>query len=144
MLTGVEILLERMKTNPEEFIEGGLSKWSRVMDAGWSVMTVEEQKALQDGMNEAKREHFNGEVMRVLSQGHDDRVITDMEERIYEATKGKRLMQGSFSTTSAIITPQSMIEQVKDTLDKQFDEAYARKDTKTMKVTKKLKDAMRK
>jgi hypothetical protein len=24
MLTGVEILLERMKTNPEEFIEGGL------------------------------------------------------------------------------------------------------------------------
>ena len=144
MLTGVEILLERMKTNPEEFIEGGYSKWSRVLDSGWAVMTAEEQKALQDGMNEAKREHFNGEVMRVLSQGHDDRVITDMEERIYEATKGKRLMQGSFSTTSAIITPQSMIEQVKDTLDKQFDEAYARKDTKTMKVTKKLKDAMRK
>ena len=137
-------MLERMKTNPEEFIEGGFSKWSRVLDSGWAVMTAEEQKALQDGMNEAKREHFNGEVMRVLSQGHDDRVITDMEERIYEATKGKRLMQGSFSTTSAIITPQSMIEQVKDTLDKQFDEAYARKDTKTMKVTKKLKDAMRK
>ena len=144
MLTGVEILLERMKTNPEEFIEGGLSKWSRVMDAGWSVMTVEEQKALQDGMNEAKREHFNGEVMRVLSQGHDDRVITDMEERIYEATKGKRLMQGSFSTTSAIITPQSMIEQVKDTLDKQFDEAYARKDKKTMQTASKLKGMMRK
>ena len=144
MLAGVEILLERMKTNPEEFIEGGLSKWSRVMDAGWSVMTVEEQKALQDGMNEAKREHFNGEVMRVLSQGHDDRVITDMEERIYEATKGKRLMQGSFSTTSAIITPQSMIEQVKDTLDKQFDEAYARKDKKTMQTASKLKGMMRK
>lgn len=75
MLTGLEILLERMKTNPEEFIEGGLSKWSRVMDAGWSVMTVEEQKALQDGMNEAKREHFNGEVMRVLAQGHDDQLV---------------------------------------------------------------------
>jgi hypothetical protein len=26
MLTGVEILLERMKTNPEEFIEGGCVK----------------------------------------------------------------------------------------------------------------------
>ena len=74
MLTGVEILLERMKTNPEEFIEGGLSKWSRVMDAGWSVMTVEEQKALQDGLNEAKREQFNGEVLRVLAQGHDDQL----------------------------------------------------------------------
>ena len=144
MLTGVEILLERMKTNPEEFVEGGYSKWTRVLDAGWSVMTAEEQKALQDGMNEAKRDHFNGEVMRVLAQGHDDQAITGMEERIYEATKGKRLMQGGFSTTSAIITPQSMIEQVKDALDKQFEEAYAREDKKTMQTASKLKGMMRK
>jgi hypothetical protein len=26
--------------------------------------------ALQAGLTEAKREHFNGEVMRVLAQGH--------------------------------------------------------------------------
>ncbi len=144
MLTGVEILLERMKTNPEEFIEGGYSKWSRVLDAGFAVMTEEERTALQDALIEAKREHFNGEVMKVLAQGHDDGVTIDMGERIYEATKGKRLMQGGFSTTSAIITPQSMIEQVKDTLDKQFEEAYARKDKKTMQTASKLKDMMRK
>ena len=92
MLTGVEILLERMKTNPEEFIEGGYSKWSRVLDAGFAVMTEDEREALQAGMNEAKRDHFNGEVMKVLAQGHDDLVTMDshMEERIY---KGKRLMQ---------------------------------------------------
>jgi hypothetical protein len=144
MLAGVEILLERMKTNPEEFIEGGYSKWSRVLDAGFAVMTEEERTALQDALIEAKREHFNGEVMKVLAQGHDDGVTIDMGERIYEATKGKRLMQGGFSTTSAIITPQSMIEQVKDTLDKQFEEAYARKDKKTMQTASKLKDMMRK
>lgn len=143
MLTGLEILLERMKTNPEEFVEGGYSKWSRVLDTGWSIMTEEERQALQAGMHEAKRDHFNGEVMRVLAQGHDDSVGmgADMEDRFYN---GKRLMQGSFSAPSAIITPQSMIEQVKDTLDKQFDEAYARKDTKTMKSVSKLKNAMRK
>jgi hypothetical protein len=45
MLTGVEILLERMKTNPEEFIEGGYSKWSRVIDGSWSILTEEEQTA---------------------------------------------------------------------------------------------------
>ena len=123
MLTGVEILLERMKTNPEEFIEGNASKWSRVMDAGWSVMTAEEQKALQDGMNEAKREHFNGEVMRVLSQGHDDRVITDMEERIYEATKGKRLMQGSATVS------QNALLQATSILSDEFDKAYAGQNT---------------
>lgn len=144
MLAGVEILLERMKTNPEEFIEGGYSKWTRVLDAGWAVMTTEEQKALQDGMNEAKRDHFNGEVMKVLTQGHDDGVTIDMGERIYEATKGKRLMQGGFSTPSAIITPQSMVAQVKDVLDKQFDEAYARKDKKTMQTASKLKSMMKK
>jgi hypothetical protein len=127
MLAGVEILLERMKTNPEEFIEGGLSKWSRVMDAGWSVMTVEEQKALQDGMNEAKRDHFNGEVMRVLSGNVD-------EGESYATNLGK----------SMTLTSSTLKQQIKDTLDKQFDEAYARKDKKTMQTASKLKGMMRK
>ncbi len=115
MLTGLEILLERMKTNPEEFVEGGFSKWSRVIDSGWSVMTEEERQALQAGMNEAKRDHFNGEVMRVLAQGHDDPVTMDsyMEDRIY---KGKRLMQGA---------PQNMIAQAKSILEDEVDKAYA-------------------
>ena len=115
MLTGLEILLERMKTNPEEFVEGGLSKWSRVLDAGFAVMTEEERTALQAGMYEAKRDHFNGEVMRVLAQGHDDPVTMDsyMEDRIY---KGKRLMQGA---------PQNMIAQAKSILEDEFDKAYA-------------------
>ena len=115
MLTGVEILLERMKTNPEEFIEGGLSKWSRVIDRAWEVLGEEERTALQDGMRTAKREHFNGEVMRVLAQGHDDPVTMDSygEDRIY---KGKRLMQGA---------PQNMIAQAKSILEDEFDKAYA-------------------
>ncbi len=144
MLTGVEILLERMKTNPEEFVEGGYSKWTRVLDAGWSVMTAEEQKALQDAMNEAKRDHFNGEVMKVLAQGHDDHLIAmDMAERGYNVARGKQLMQGS-DGQNRILTPEVMRQQVKDTLDKQFDEAYARKDQQTMKSVSKLKNAMRK
>ena len=115
MLTGVEILLERMKTNPEEFIEGGLSKWSRVIDRAWEVLGEEERTALQDGMRTAKREHFNGEVMRVLAQGHDDPVTVDsyMEDRIY---KGKRLMQGA---------PQNVMAQAQSILEDEFDKAYA-------------------
>ena len=111
MLTGVEILLERMKTNPEEFIEGGLSKWSRVMDAGWSVMTVEEQKALQDALTEAKREQFNGEVMRVLAQGHDDRVTMDSEPYL-----GRK--------HGKVITSQSMMNQATKLLSDEFDKQY--------------------
>ena len=142
MLTGLEILLERMKTNPEEFVEGGYSKWSRVLDAGWGVMTEEERQALQAGMNEAKRDHFNGEVMKVLAQGHDDHLLTmELGERVYN---NKRLMQGGFSDPRSVLTPDVMRQQVQETLEKQFDEAYARKDTKTMKTVSKLKGMMKK
>ena len=108
MLTGVEILLERMKTNPEEFIEGGMSKWSRVMDASWSVMTEDEREALQAGMIEAKREHFNGEVMKVLAQGHDD-----------------QLGRAEPQEPNKIITSQSMMNQATQILRDEFDKAYA-------------------
>lgn len=133
MLTGVEILLERMKTNPEEFIEGGYSKWSRVLDAGFAVMTEEERTALQDALIEAKREHFNGEVMRVLSQGHDEQE----KEPVRYTTAG-------WNDPRSLLTPEVMRQQVKDALDKQFDEAYARKDKQTMKSVSKLKEAMKK
>jgi predicted outer membrane protein len=61
--------------------------------------------------------------MKVLSQGHDDGVTIDM---------------------GSILTPEMMRQQVKDTLDKQFDEAYARRDKKTMQTASKLKGMMRK
>ena len=141
MLTGVEILLERMKSNPEEFIEGGMSKWSRLLNGGWDIFTAEEQKALQDGMNEAKRDHFNGEVMRVLSQGYD----AQEKEPVRYTTAGWNDPRGMLGRTSnSILTPEVMREQVKDALDKQFDEAYARQDKKTMQTASKLKGMMRK
>jgi hypothetical protein len=118
MLAGVEILLERMKTNPEEFVEGGYSKWSRVLDSSWAILAEDEREALQAGMIEAKREHFNGEVMRVLSGGEE---TTDTEdERLY---KQKRLMQGN------AITSQNMMNQATKILSDEFDKAYAK--TKT-------------
>jgi len=99
-------------------------------------MTAEEQKALQDGMNEAKREHFNGEVMRVLADGHDD--------RLGRATSQSYPYEAGLSGTMLGTTSNTLKEYVRETLDKQFEEAYARQDTKTIKVTKKLKEAMRK
>jgi hypothetical protein len=121
MLTGVEILLERMKTNPEEFIEGGVSKWSRVLDAGFAVMTEDERDALQAGMIEAKREHFNGEVMRVLAQGHDE---LDLDPYL---VKGKTPMQGN--RPSKVMTSQSMMNQATKLLSDEFDKAYAAQNT---------------
>jgi hypothetical protein len=108
MLTGVEILLERMKTNPEEFTEVSRSKWTRVLDAGWSLFTEEERNAVQDGLANAKREMFNGEVLRVLT-GNDE------QEAILRYMPSK------------IITPASMAREAKQLLEKEFDSEYAKK-----------------
>lgn len=113
MLTGVEILLERMKTNPEEFLEGALSKWSRVIDYSWQVLTEEERNALQNGMKEAKREHFNGEVMRVLAQGHDDE---------------KEIVENYLTKKGKVISSKNMAQQAKQILSNEFDKAYAKQE----------------
>ena len=56
MLTGLEILLARMKTNPEEFLKDGNvpydgetfgGKWADLLDYGWRVANEEERKALR-------------------------------------------------------------------------------------------------
>jgi len=119
MLAGVEILLERMKTNPEEFVEGEVSKWSRVMDTAWAVLTEDERTVLQSALIEAKRDHFTGEVMRVLSGDVEEEPT--VAERYY---KHKRIMQGS-----AIIPSQTMMNQATKILSDEFDKAYAK--TKT-------------
>lgn len=131
MLAGVEILLERMKTNPEEFVDGGYSKWSRVMSNGWDIFTEEERTALQNAHNEAKRDHFNGEVMRVLAGQEDEGNIIG---EAYRTNLSKNIT----------LTSSSLKQQIEDTLNKQFDEAYARKDKYVMKTASELKGMMRK
>lgn len=77
MLTGLEILLARMKTNPEEFLhtsgtvpyEGELfgGKWSDLLDYVWRVATEEERKALDDARREFYRDDFNERVFKRLA-----------------------------------------------------------------------------
>jgi uncharacterized protein YeeX (DUF496 family) len=113
MLAGVEILLERMKTNPEEFIEGEMSKWSRVMSSGWEVFNEQERTALQDAIRSAKRDHFNGEVMRVLTQGHDDQLVRVDDYLVKQ---------------SAVVSKKSMMNQTTKLLSDEFDKAYAKRE----------------
>jgi hypothetical protein len=77
MLTGLDILLARMKTNPEEFLtsivslphEGELfgGRWADLLDYGWRVADDEERKALQDAKIEFYRDDFNERVMKRLA-----------------------------------------------------------------------------
>lgn len=66
METGTQILIERMKTHPEEFVEGLASKWARVMNMT-ECLSDEDKQALKQAYDRAKIEHFNGEVLATLA-----------------------------------------------------------------------------
>lgn len=76
MLTGLDILLARMKTNPEEFLSkdgvaydgevfGG--KWSDLLDYAWRIATDEEQEMIKKARNEFYRDDFNERVFKRLA-----------------------------------------------------------------------------
>lgn len=76
MLTGLEILLARMKTNPEEFLKdnhvpyegesfGG--KWMDLIAYAWRIANEEERQMLEDARREFYRDDFNERVMKRLA-----------------------------------------------------------------------------
>ena len=73
MNTGVEILLQRMKDNPEDFYyqpnRGGMSRWMSLVDhaIGEELLTLEEHEAIKAGLKETKRERFTELVMKELA-----------------------------------------------------------------------------
>ena len=79
-LTGLTILLERIKTHPEEFVapyDGEFTrrraKWDALLNNASSFMTEDEFFKLEKGLRDCARTIFNGKVLEVLAgQGHDE------------------------------------------------------------------------
>ena len=71
METGTQILIERMATHPEEFVEGSLSKWAKVMHMANDCLSDEDKAALKQAYSRAKIDHFNGEVLATLAGERD-------------------------------------------------------------------------
>lgn len=69
MNDGVKILLDRMVTHPEEFVEElhlGVTKWDGLLKYYDNVLTLEEKKAIQSGMLKIRRDAFTKKVMERL------------------------------------------------------------------------------
>ena len=64
MNDGVAMLLERMKTNPEEFADGG--KWAHIMNKHEDFLDAEDRQALTDGLNKLMQQRFTEKVMEEL------------------------------------------------------------------------------
>lgn len=68
MIDGMKIILERMKTHPEEFVDdlGRISRWENLVQMYLSILTEEEKKAFDDGIQELRRQRFTARVLEIL------------------------------------------------------------------------------
>jgi len=101
MNKGVEILLERMDSNPEEFVINanvGVNKWDRLLHNYVGVLDKEDIDAYQAKLKQVAKDQFTKEVMKeILDPKHD------LTQYLATTTTGANL--GTWgSTTSAIGT----------------------------------------
>lgn len=69
MNDGVALLLERMKTHPEEFIaprNTGESKWGYLIESYKSSLDVEDQQAIEEGYKKIHQQQFTEKVLEEL------------------------------------------------------------------------------
>jgi hypothetical protein len=72
MNEGIQILIERVKTNPEDFSYNSLidsrSKWSNLLNNALASddFTSEEKDALKEAVRQKNRDSFTSRVMRAL------------------------------------------------------------------------------
>jgi hypothetical protein len=88
MNEGLKIVLERMRTNPEEFGEDS-KKW-RWINGFADALDADELKALAAGKREALRELFTRRVMATLVD-----IKLDLDERESESMSGLNAAIGS-------------------------------------------------
>ena len=70
MNTGVELLLKRMETHPEEFIvriNHGTSQWGMLIQQFINHLDEEDRNALEAGTRKCYQEVFTGKVMQSLA-----------------------------------------------------------------------------
>jgi hypothetical protein len=77
MIDGMDILLERMKTYPEEFVES--RKWHDIIGRVIDVLDEDELKTLEAAARQAQRDWFKGAVLKTLAGQNDPRISVDHE-----------------------------------------------------------------
>ena len=95
MNAGVKIILERIKTHPEEFCTkgGGFignGKWSRILESYEQHLDPEDVKAIDDAIDQVQRDYFTEEVMTILTDGRDTVADEDQLAHIARVIEEKK------------------------------------------------------
>lgn len=99
MLSGLEIVLERIKEYPEEW-----NKWASLVEDYAQHFTKEEVQAWQNAITQMSRERFNEKVLKRLS-GEDievDKQVTGFQNEVARMVASKQQQQIQNKINSAM------------------------------------------
>ena len=86
MQAGTQILIDRMKSHPEEFVEGAICRWATHISYAMEWLPEEDKAALRTAINERRMDEFNERVFKELA-GETEK--EPEEETITFKTKGR-------------------------------------------------------
>lgn len=66
MNDGVALLLERMKTHPEEFFSNVSGKWAQIINSYIMHLNEEDRNSLNEGIDKIMQQRFTEEVLGEL------------------------------------------------------------------------------
>jgi hypothetical protein len=132
MMQAVQVIIERLKTNPEEFFgdfDKHLGRTPKFIDITEKIddlltdkdkqyvhrlwyLEPEEKEALIAAYKEARRARFEASVFHTLLTNDESRYDINMD-RLYK-------------TPSKIIAPQNMLAKAQQILEQEFDKQYAK------------------
>jgi hypothetical protein len=145
MMQSVQVIIERLKSHPEEFfgdLDDGRPQHVKFGELASKIddlltekqdghihrlwyLTEDEKVALIDAYREARRARFEAKVFHTLLSKPDEAEL-NLATRQHPQT-GKQLMQGwQGQVPSSIIAPQNMINAATKILSDEFDKAYAK------------------
>ena len=101
MNDGVAMLLDRMKTNPEEFVpNNGSSKWGSLIASYREFLEPEDRQALIAGVNKLLQQAFTEKVMQELIDPKAGGIYLTQSNTIW----GGGAITGTISTPIAGVT----------------------------------------
>jgi len=93
MNSGVEIILARMETHPDEFMFGN-EKWKYIYsDYFRDSMTEAEKGAIHDKLKELRLAEFNQKVMQTLAQPEKEDEDEDEDETGFVPIQSKEYLK---------------------------------------------------
>ncbi len=110
MNEGVQILLERMKTHPEEFVaesQYGVSKWSQAIQHFQEYLSKEDKEAL----DVAWKQTISGEMQRRFTQAVMEELVDPKSEK---SKWGDTVLAGQTHAQSMAIQQAYLAQQVQD------------------------------